>query len=222
MLTKAQNNVVSYSGAALLFLVALACFGRSPIAVAANISADAPHAAGSGLACVLWVLHFARRAVESALVEKHSQCSKTVPLADSLSEFAYYWLFAIWIAHSLVTSQLLLPSFVPPATAACGWALAELTNFYAHLTLSRTPAKGGKRVLPVTRLFSLVCCPHYLAEASSWVFFSLCCPCAGSLLFTLAGAAIMTGYALERHRQYAACDTAFARSGRKAIIPFIL
>ena len=222
MLTKAQSNVASYSGAAFLFLAALTFFGRSPIAVATNISVDAPHAAGSGLACALWVLHFARRAVESAFLEKHVHCSKTVPVAESLSEFAYYWLFAAWTAHSLATSQNLLPSPLPPPIAACGWALAELVNFYAHFTLSRTPAKNGKRVAPATRLFSLVCCPHYLAEAVSWVFFSLCCPCVSGLLFTVAGAAIMTGYALERHRNYAACDAAFARSGRKAIIPFIL
>ena len=221
MLTKTQNNVVSYSGAAAVFMLALACFGRSPISVAVDFGADEPHAAGSGLACAMWAFHFARRTLESAFLEKHSQL--TVPLADSLCEFAYYWLFAAWIASVFAsTSPPSLPSPVSPSFALCGWAMAEFTNFYAHRVLSRNPSKDGKRVVPSAPPFRLVCCPHYLAEILSWLCFSLCCPCVPSVLFALAGGGIMTGYALERHRKYIVDDPAFARSARKAIVPFIL
>ena len=216
MLTKAQNNVISYSGAAAFFLAVHAYFGSS-LTSADPITADSRPAAA---ACILWVLHFARRAVESAFLEKHT--AHKIPLGDSLGEFAYYWIFAAWIAYSLATAQQLLPSPIHYSVACCGWVMAEAANFSAHVALARTPSRGGKRVVPASRLFSRVCCPHYLAETLSWAFFSLCCPVTGSVVFALAGACIMMFYALERWSRYAACDVAFAASGRKAMLPYIL
>ena len=144
-------------------------------------------------------------------------------MSDSLAEFAYYWIFAVWIAYSLSTQAMPLPQPpVPPAIAISGWVAAELANFYAHFILSRTPANHDKRAVPASRLFSLVCCPHYLCEIFSWLFFCLCSPFVSTVVFASAGAAIMTGYALERHRKYTASDPSFASSGRKAIVPYIL
>ena len=224
MLTKTQNNVVSYTGAVVFFVIALAVFARPPNSSAPSGTADPGAAAGFSqlsLASALWSLHFARRALESAFLEKH--VSSNVSLSDSLAEFAYYWIFAVWIAHSLATQDKSLPllSF-PPAIAVCGWVAAELANFYAHFMLSRTPANHEKRTVPASRLFSLVCCPHYLCEILSWLFFCVCSPFVSTVVFASAGAAIMTGYALERHRKYAASDPSFAKSGRKAIMPYIL
>ncbi len=192
------------------------CFGRSPSSFFTNLDSH-PEA---GLACSLWLLHFARRTLESAYLEKH--VSQKVVLADSLGEFAYYWIFAVWIAHSHATSTHLLPSPVSLPLAFCGWTLAELTNFYAHYLLSQNPTKQGSRAPPRSLLFSLVSCPHYLAEILSWTFFVLCCPTLSGISFTFAGAFIMTCYALERHRKYAASDAAFAKSGRAAIVPFVM
>lgn len=220
MLTKTQNNVISYTLAAVFFLAGHAHFALPAVSVTANKLADEAHVAGASLARVFWVLHFARRAIESAFLEKHS--AQKVSLADSCGEFVYYWGFSAWIAYSLASSQQLLLSPLPISLCCCGWIAAELTNFYAHFTLSRTCAKDGKRAVPDSRLFSIVCCPHYLAEALSWMFFSLCCPTVGSVVFTSLGAVVMLSYALERHRRYAANDPAFSRSGRKAMIPFIL
>jgi hypothetical protein len=216
MLTKAQNNVISYSGAIAVHLATISYFGRSPSSFLYSI--DSP--LGSHLSCAAWLLHFARRALESAFLEKHSLLK--VPLPDSLGEFAYYWIFAAWFAFSIATSRQLLPSPVSPTLAFCGWTLAEFANFYTHLILSRTLPKNGRRVLPQSPLFCVVCCPHYLAEILSWTFFVLCCPSFAGIVFTAAGTVIMTGYALERHRKYAASDAAFARSGRMAIVPFVL
>jgi very-long-chain enoyl-CoA reductase len=223
MFTKTQNNVVAYTGAAVVFVIALAMFTRTPnfsVPSSAGDSVAVADFSQLSLPCSLWSLHFARRALESAFLEKH--VSSSVPLSDSLAEFAYYWIFAVCIAHSLATQDLLPPLSFPPSVALCGWVVAEFANCYAHFTLSRTPAQHAKRTLPTSRLFSLVCCPHYLFEILSWLFFSLLCPSISSLVFTSAGAAIMTGYALERHRKYATCDPSFAKSGCKAIIPYIL
>jgi very-long-chain enoyl-CoA reductase len=228
MLTKTQNNVISYTGAIMVFFSAHAVFLRTPQHSMAP-SSTAGHAAPAVvtlfddfyLTCALWSLHFSRRALESAFLEKHA--ISNVPLSDSLAEFAYYWMFAVWIAYSLATQdKLLLPLSFPPSLAVCGWVVAELTNCYAHITLSRAPAKQEKRTVPASCLFCLVCCPHYLCEILSWLFFSLCCPFISSVVFTSAGAVIMTGYALERHRKYAASDPSFAKSGRKAIFPYVL
>jgi len=203
MLTKTQNNVISYCGAAAVPLLVLACLGRPPTSVFPGINpSQHAHAARSDLASALWFVHFARRTIESAFLERHG--SQKIAMADSLGEFAYYWIFAAWISYSLAAPWQLLQSPVASSFAVCGWVVAELANFYAHLILSRTTAKDGKRVLPRSLLFSLVCCPHYLAEVLSWVCFVLVCPSLASILFTLTGAAIMTGYALERHRKYAA------------------
>lgn len=221
MLTKSQNNVISYCGAAVVPLVVLAFLGRSPTSFLSAINPlQQAHAARPGLASALWFLHFCRRAIESAFLERHG--AQKVALADSLGEFAYYWIFAAWISYSLATSWQLLQSPAASSFAACGWFAAELVNFYAHFILSRTTAKDGKRVLPRSLLFSLVCCPHYLAEVLSWTCFVLVCPSLGSILFTLTGAAIMTGYALERHGKYAASDPQYAGRRRKAIVPFLL
>jgi very-long-chain enoyl-CoA reductase len=224
MLTKTQNNVVSYTGAVVFFAVALAVFARPPNSSAPSGTVHTAAAAGFSqlsLASALWSLHFARRSLESAFLEKH--VSSSVSLSDSLAEFAYYWIFAVWIAYSLSTQAMPLPQpSVPPAIATSGWVAAELTNFYAHFILSRTPANHDKRAVPASRLFSLVCCPHYLCEILSWLFFCLCSPFVSTVVFASAGAAIMTGYALERHRKYSASDPSFANSRRKAIVPYIL
>ncbi|HEY3253337.1 MAG TPA: hypothetical protein VGJ91_05295, partial [Polyangiaceae bacterium] len=85
------HNVVSYSGALLVFWGVLWWRGRG---LGLPLSA--------GLAALLWTAHFMRRAWESAFVHRYSK--PRIGLGDYLTEYAYYWGFGAWIAWSVLAT----------------------------------------------------------------------------------------------------------------------
>ena len=85
-------------------------------------------------------------------------------------------------------------------------------------------------------MFSLVSCPHYLAEVLTWFSFAACAQVVAiavarlklercmqvlpALLFAVATLVILCIYARERHLKYRR-DYADYPPSRKAIIPFL-
>src|SRR4051812_15431462 len=116
------HNVVSYTGALLVFWGVLAWRART-----LGVSPAA------GLAGGLWSAHFLRRSWESAFVHRYSK--PAVAPFDYLSEYLYYWGFGAWIAWSV--------SALPQTPSPLLWrfsglslfVLSEAGNAYAHRVL---------------------------------------------------------------------------------------
>ena len=153
------------------------------------------------LAAVMWCVHFARRASESAWVHRYGKAS--VPTSDVVTEYVYYWGFAAWNALSLTSA-----AYTPPAAWLIGlggavFLLAELGNARAHRMLRDLRPEGSKtRVIPRGFLFEHVSCPHYLFEILSWVGFALVTQTWAARAFLVVGAGILGAWAHTRHVAY--------------------
>ncbi|CAE8586711.1 unnamed protein product [Polarella glacialis] len=154
------------------------------------------------LACLLWTLHFARRAFETLRLFKFS--AKSVPVSDSLQEFLYYWIFS-WLIASTVDVARPMPGW-QQALGAVVWLLAEGCNAACHNTLSGLKKTQEERSFPPAGgrfLFGACACPHYLFEILSWIGFNVATGfCTAGCVFAAVGAVIMTCYANERHEHY--------------------
>jgi very-long-chain enoyl-CoA reductase len=183
------HNLLSYSLALLVFVVVFGFRVHSPVPPAAVV------------ALVLWCLHFARRAAESAWVHRYGKAS--VPTSDVVTEYVYYWGFAAWNAVA-VTSV----AFTPPAPwvvvlGVVVFVAAELGNARAHRMLRDLRPEGSKRrVIPRGFLFERVSSPHYLFEILSWIGFALVAGTWAALTFMLLGAGILASWARARHLAY--------------------
>lgn len=173
----------------------------------------------------LWVLHFARRTAESLWVHRYS--GRSVPWSDALIEYVYYWGFGAWIGWAWAGTPA-VPSSPLALIGALAFALGEVGNAWAHVTLRRLRSHGGlaERALPSGGLFELIDCPHYLFEIVSWVGFALVAAVLPSWVFALAVMGILATYARTRHRRYQdEFDGREGRpaypSGRRALVPGI-
>src|SRR4051812_26299429 len=174
-----KHNLISYSLALVVFVAVFVA--RYPRGGQASLSTPAL------LGFVMWCLHFARRAAESAWVHRYGK--PRVPLGDVLTEYVYYWGFAAWNAVSLT------PRHQPTSVAwlvALGGAVfvgAELGNARAHRMLRELrPAGSTERVIPHGFLFERVSSPHYLFEILSWVGFALVTQTLAACAFLVVGA----------------------------------
>jgi len=208
------HNVLSYSVTLLVFWGVLWARTRGQA-----LSSTASFAAA------LWTLHFVRRTLESAFVHRYSK--SRIGKADSLSEYAYYWGFAAWIAWSVTRAELRPPALGLRALGLLLFAAAELGNAKAHLTLRELRSRGGReRSIPRGLLFERVSCPHYSCEIMAWLGFNLVTGTLAGTLFMLVGAAILLAWARTRHlayqREFDGKDGSEPYPpGRRALIPFL-
>jgi very-long-chain enoyl-CoA reductase len=229
------HNFVSYSTTLVVFHFALRHWLGKPLdSISIDLGKQQLQIA------LLWSLHFARRTLESAFLHDYSK-SRIDP-ADTAQEFLYYWVFATWIAYDAVYSPPTI--YWLQALGACMFSIFELCNLKCHLMLkdmrSCTP---GSYSMPKVEylsshistltpfccllllnqgfLFDIVSCPHYLCEIMAWVSFSLAVQAWGAVVFCAVGAAIMSGYALERHEKYRKTFDDYPVD-RRAIFPFVL
>jgi len=175
------------------------------------------------LGVLLWVAHFAKRELETLFVHKFSR--PTMPLSNLFKNCAYYWTFALFVVLPLCSDRYTAPPRAVVAPAALAWLLAQAVNLAVHLQFAA--ARGGgdgdrTRDTPRGALFALVSCPNYTAEVLGWVAWTALTHVAAGGLFTLVGLAQMTQWALQKHAGYLRADKAYAKLGRKAIIPFVL
>ncbi|HSC87339.1 MAG TPA: hypothetical protein VLC09_08725 [Polyangiaceae bacterium] len=173
-----------------------------------------------------WAFHFARRTYESLFVHRYG--GRPVPPADYLIEYVYYWGAAIWIARSL-GSGWQPPSGLQAALGLAVFAIGEAGNTWAHRRLRNLRSAAGSTERPIPRggAFEWVSCPHYACEVLSWLGFALLVRVTGAWVFLVAGAGIVSSYALARHRAYRErFDGREGRElyppGRRAIFPFVL
>jgi len=207
------HNVVSYTGALLVFWGVLG--GRAQTLALTQTAT---------WAAALWSLHFVRRTLESAFVHRYSK--PRIGPADYLTEYAYYWGFAAWIAWS-VTGAPLHATRAWQIPGLLLFLLAEAGNTQAHRVLRDLRAPGGRqRQIPRGFLFEHVSCPHYSCEILSWVGFNLVTQTWAGAAFMLVGAAILGVWAHSRHVAYRQeFDGLEGRARypveRRALIPFL-
>lgn len=208
-LSQRTYNALSYGGAALFF----------------SVLVDWSKPALTKIA-ILWVLHFVRRTAESLWVHRFS--GRLVPPTDYLIEYLYYWGFGIWIALSLSSDTYAPVPFPTYLTGLSLFCVGQIGNAWAHQKLRALRSTSGEKVkrLPSGGLFSLVACPHYLFEITTWAGFALLSWTWGSLAFFLVGAGILASYASARHKSYqrefdGKDGRALYPPGRRALLPFV-
>jgi very-long-chain enoyl-CoA reductase len=186
------HNLISYSFALLIFVAV------AGVRVKFALSVLGPAA---GLAAFMWCFHFARRASESAWVHRYGKAS--VPLGDVITEYVYYWGFAVWNALSLTSASYRAPALWLVVLGSAVFVVAELGNARAHRMLRDLRPEGSKlRLIPRGFLFERVSCPHYLFEILTWVGFALVTGTWAALAFLVVGAAILGSWARTRHGAY--------------------
>ena len=205
MLSPRVHNVVSYSST--LLLLPIICLVSSKDGILER---------NTRLGIALWLVHFARRTLESALVHEYSKAS--ISILDTVGEYAYYWIFGAWTAIGLSTGSYALPAWAS-WIGLCLFAVGETLNSAIHFQLASLrkgkSASKTRRFLPsksprCSFIFRYVSCPHYCFEVISWVGFNLACGLTwGGVLFTAVGAIIVSAYALERHEGYKKQDDAY-------------
>lgn len=177
------------------------------------------------LPVVLWVLHFARRAAETAWLHRYSR--ENIPIRDALLVYLYYWGFALWISASVSSPGYQLPGMRVVQAGLMIFLVGEAGNFYSHLLLRQLRPEGSvRRAIPRGFLFDYVSCPHYLFEIVSWCGYALLTALPAAAAFALAGGVVLTIWARQRHENYT--TTFDGKDGRhlypprrKVIFPFI-
>jgi len=158
------------------------------------------------LLCWLICLHFSKRELETLFVHRFS--AATMPFRNVFKNSFHYW----------VLSGALIAAFIySPSSAAAReanplllypglvlFALGELGNLQAHLTLMGLRSAGGsERGIPQGPLFNLVTCPNYLTETISWIGVYLVSGLSwGVLIFTVVSVAQMAEWAKKKESRY--------------------
>ncbi|KAA3676619.1 very-long-chain enoyl-CoA reductase, partial [Paragonimus westermani] len=133
------------------------------------------------LAVACWCGHYSKRLLETIFVHRFSHA--TMPMRNLFKNCTYYFGFAAFVAyfvnHPLYTS----PAFgCKQICFGLGvFLFSEYGNLCCHLALRnlRPPGSTVRRIpQPVsgrflTRLFTLVACPHYTYEVMSWIGFAI-------------------------------------------------
>lgn len=129
-----------------------------------------------------------------------------VAVSDSVTEFAYYWVFAAliaWRATAPGASQVLDSTVTVVAVTL--WVLAELGNFASHYILAnlrKTKDSNSAVVIPRGLLFELVSFPHYMCEILGWLAFNIASPTLPGAAYCVMGAVIMGSWAASKHANY--------------------
>jgi len=172
-----------------------------------------------------WVIHFAKRELETLFVHKFSHA--TMPISNLFKNSGYYWGMCFMVAYFVNH-----PNFTPPATfnvylGLTLFAIGEIVNLICHLQLSNLrPAGSNVRAVPKGLFFNFVSCPNYTFEILAWIGFSIMTQTLTSYLFTLVGAGQMLIWAKQKHVRYIKefdgkdGREAYPRS-RKIIVPFV-
>jgi very-long-chain enoyl-CoA reductase len=148
-----------------------------------------------------WCFHYFKRIMETFFVHRFSHA--TSPLSNVFRNCAYYWTFGAYIAYYM-NHPLYTP--VSDLQMKIGFAfglLCQVSNFYCHLLLRnlRRPDGNGGYQIPRGFLFNIVTCANYTTEIYQWLGFNIATQTFAGYIFLVVAAAIMTNWALAKHRR---------------------
>lgn len=147
-----------------------------------------------------WCFHYFKRIMETFFVHRFSHA--TSPVSNVFRNCAYYWTFGAWIAY-YVNHPLYTP--VSDLQVKIGFAfgvLCQISNFYCHILLRNlrsSPSSGYQ--IPRGFLFNIVTCANYTTEIYQWLGFNIATQTVAGYVFMAVAAAIMTNWALAKHRR---------------------
>lgn len=169
-----------------------------------NAPSEASHL--QSLCLLLIVGHFVKRELETMFVHRFS--ASTMPFRNVFKNSFHYWVLAgvniaAWIyAPNAPTARE--PHFLVMAAGIALYALGEMGNLQAHLTLMNLRSPGGtERAIPEGWMFDLVTCPNYMTETISWLGVFLASNFSLSVLvFMIVSVGQMMAWAKKKESRY--------------------
>lgn len=178
------------------------------------------------LLAAMFTAHFLKRELETMFVHRFG--NDTMPLTNIFKNSGYYWLFALWIAHTTLHPLYTVPaSATQRYTGVAMFVVSELMNLKAHMDLRNLRPAGTRiRKVPQGIMFKFISCPNYFFEILGWVGFTLASQSVAAAAFTFVGAAQMTVWAIQKHKRYLReFDGIEGRElyprNRKILVPFL-
>jgi very-long-chain enoyl-CoA reductase len=161
-----------------------------------------PHQFAQQVALLCWIVHYAKRVLESAFVHRFSH--GTMPLFPNLPRnCAHYWLAGLYISYFVNHPLFTAPSDGQVYLGLLLFTIGEIGNLIAHVMLRNLRPEGSKdRKIPRGFLFELVSCPNYFFETLAWVGFTTLTQSVASFLFLLMGTGQMWVWGVQKHRRY--------------------
>ena len=227
--------VVEYAGP----LVIMLWFASRPALVYGDGATGGEWAWSARLGVACWLIHFAKRELETFFVHQFSRA--TMPLANLFKNSIYYWTFAAVVGFTLCHPMYVAAADWASYGALLAWIACQVWNFSVHVALRRAgnahrraqaQATGGANNAKVRRrppsgpLFARVSCPNYTAEVGGWLAFSVMTNTFYGYVFTAVGLAQMAVWARKKHRAYVKQEPGYAfgpgGARRHAIVPFVL
>eukprot|EP00162_Nutomonas_longa_P017657 comp24285_c0_seq1/m.60074 comp24285_c0_seq1/g.60074 ORF comp24285_c0_seq1/g.60074 comp24285_c0_seq1/m.60074 type:complete len:146 (+) comp24285_c0_seq1:1-438(+) len=145
-----------------------------------------------------------------------------MPLLNLFKNCWYYWFFGGSMGYVINNPKFTETSLEVAYVGLAIFTLAELGNFYVHVSLRNLRPPGSKeRKIPYGWPFALVSCPNYTFEVIAWIGFNVLAFSVIGVAFCIVGFLQMTVWALGKHRNYRKEFSNYPR-GRKAIVPFVI
>jgi very-long-chain enoyl-CoA reductase len=167
----------------------------------------------------MWVVHFAKRLLETRYVHLYSP-GKNMHGCFSSNAFVFYIVFAFWIGFSVFNK-----SYVDrqgQTLFVILYFVSIVGNFIHHYKLRLLKLemdRTRKRTFPNGLLFELVACPHYTFECMTWFFFAVVSNTLASWCFFVATVALLLRWSKERYDNYKKMEGYPAH--RTALIPYL-
>lgn len=168
---------------------------------------DAPISKLQKTTCLLVVLHFIKRELETVFVHRFSLA--TMPARNIFKNSAHYWILsgfnmAYWLYRADSPTATTSPNGLIIHTGLLIYIIGELGNLNAHLVLRGLRSAGGReRGIPHGFGFGLVTCPNYMFEVLSWLGVYLASNFNWSvLLFIVVSTGQMMSWAKKKESKY--------------------
>lgn len=161
------------------------------------------------LICLLLMIHFAKRELETLFVHRFSMA--TMPATFIVRNSAHYWILgganlAYWVFSPTSSAAQDIASLNPLLLygGLLVFAFGQLANLNVHLILRGLRKEGSTaRAIPSGFGFNLVTCPNYLFEVVAWLGVYLVSGLNWSiLLFIVVGSGTMMKWASGKERRY--------------------
>jgi very-long-chain enoyl-CoA reductase len=160
------------------------------------------------VATTMWLLHFAKRCLETIFVHQYSR--PTVPIFSwkdnsALKNWSYYWVFSLIIALSVIHASHSY-GYDSSSIQEAGiylFVMSEVANGYCHLALRRLRSKGSmKHLTPTGFFFNRIVSPNYTFEILAWVGFAMYTQVIAAILFLIVGGVQMFVWADKKRREF--------------------
>lgn len=157
------------------------------------------------LSLILVLIHFSKRELETLIIHRFS--AATMPAFNIFKNSTHYWLLsganmAYWIYLPSAPAARESDPYITYAGLAL-FAIGELGNLNAHLTLRNLRSTGGtERGIPKGLGFDLVTCPNYMFETMAWVGISLVSWSLSTVLFAVVASVQMGIWAKKKEGRY--------------------